>query len=172
MSQVFIDYGKGWEDAWSSHLETWTPLESNDNHKPLQSMDIDEDFRTIDELETNPYPTNMQLYCYGGRIVDKDLDEEETRTGVVDGSNRFRGSMDESEDFLPCSIEEVDHYARKFIIGIKYGGMQYFVKDFPKNSIILRMKKYSSDQFLKNAFRHYIEISDEIIPSQWLEKEE
>ena len=135
-------------------------------------MNIDEDVRTIDELETNPYPTNMQLYCYGGRIVDKELDEEEKRIGVVDGSNGFRGSMDEFDDLLPCSIEEIDRHERKHVVGMKYEGMEYFVQDFPVKSITLRMKKYSSDQFLKNTFRHYIEIRDEIIPSQWLEKEE
>jgi hypothetical protein len=46
-------------------------------------------------------------------------------------------------------------------------GMVHIVKDVPRYAIRLTDKMYSTDQHLENAFRHEINIPDDIFPSQW-----
>ena len=170
LCKIFIDYGEGWEDAWVSHVKDWTPYElTESNYSPLSQMS-EHDIRTADELETNPYPDNMQLLCYLGRIYDDELDEHEEDTGIVDGTKGFHGTADEldvQEYSLPCKVLEKDDESQEYNIGVTYKGTKYVVKRMPKSSIRKRMKNYSSDQFLKTAFRHFIEIDDDIFPSQW-----
>ena len=41
------------------------------------------------------------------------------------------------------------------------------ITNFEKKSIRLTLKRYTSDQHIKGAFRHFMEINDDIFPEQW-----
>ena len=46
-------------------------------------------------------------------------------------------------------------------------GVPHFITNYPRESIRYFYKPYRSDAHFENAFRHHIEIRDEIFPEQW-----
>lgn len=81
--EVTIDYGESWEDAFLLHKSTWTPPPVGD-YVPVKIMNERETvFRTVEELKTNPYPSNVRLACfkiqdrYDAKIEDEDNDNDE-----------------------------------------------------------------------------------------------
>mmetsp|Transcript_600 Transcript_600/g.758 ORF Transcript_600/g.758 Transcript_600/m.758 type:complete len:152 (+) Transcript_600:1166-1621(+) len=145
-----------------------------------------DDLRTVEELKTNPYPQNVQVACYGGKIIgeddddDDDEDDEEQEkddNGVVhmkaDRSFRAGGSdMDDPDKLLVCTIQSYDETTMKYTVHLSYDGVYYVISDFPKRSIRLVLKPYTSDIHIKGAFRHFMEIDDDIFPEHWKTSEE
>jgi hypothetical protein len=68
MSQVFIDYGKAWEDSWNEHVDKW----NHTTHKE------EEDFLSIKELNEKQGPLSI--------LVSGDL-----RKRTTDHPNVFTG---------------------------------------------------------------------------------
>ena len=52
--KVFLDYGVQWEEAWREHVENWDPP-IDDDYTPIKEMKNLDFFRTIEELEDQPY---------------------------------------------------------------------------------------------------------------------
>jgi hypothetical protein len=170
--EIFIDYGENWEKAWNTHVNNWTSTPNASQYSPVKEMIAKGDFRTLNELGNNPYPKNINMFCYGGAVMDDyDLDDyEEDELVRVDGRTGFAASkddLDEPEYILPCKIQYKDEKTGNYTMQIKHGGVRFLVKNFPKKSVILMFKPYTSDQHLEGAFRHFIEISDDIFPKQW-----
>ena len=82
--EVFLDYGKEWDQAWKSHLDDWMPVEGADNYVDASQLNCyDEDecknapvVKTYDEQEKHPYPDNLRMWCY--------FDYEDERKMVFD----------------------------------------------------------------------------------------
>ena len=94
-SQIFIDYGPKWEDAWESHKNTWEPpveVGGFKSYNPLVSMIGKAQFRTLDELEVNPYPDNIINACYWYEYKSGDYNPDER--GYYDAHEYiYEGSM-------------------------------------------------------------------------------
>ena len=98
-------------------------------------------------------------------------------------------------DFWPCSViskeeplgedKEVDGDSSRYVVRIfpsnfhleKYGHSHYegiatqlVLRDYPRSSIKFVTVPYKGDQHHPKAFRHHIEIRDEIFPEQWKNK--
>ncbi len=140
--KIFIDYGENWEDAWNSHVENWEPPEAVDGtgYTPLASIQKD-DLRTNIERETNPYPSHVELSCYGGRIIDE-ADEVEYEEDVVymTADSSFSTIIDGIEDnltkhLLSCDIEKYDEMTQKYTVNIYQDGVRFVVNNFQKSSI-------------------------------------
>ncbi len=137
---------------------------------PIAAIRSNNDIRTAEELEIRPYPENFEMFCYGGRIVDKQLEKEEITMRIVNGSFGFHGSEDELDDaelLLPCEVLTKNIKEAEYSVKVTYNNTDLIIEQLPQRSILIMMKKYSSDQFLKNSFRHYIEINDDMFPQQW-----
>ncbi len=130
-----------------------------------------DDFRTNEELKMNRYPDNIELFCYGGRFIDFKLGKDEVDTGIVDGSEGFNCTPDDlnydKESLFSCDVLEKNDELQEYTVGIVHEGIKFAVKRFPKSSIAMKVKRYSSDQFLRNAFRHFIGIDDDLFPTHW-----
>ncbi len=172
MLQIFIDYGEEWENAWEKHVEEWEAPESTDDYVPVRTMIDSGDFRSLEEQETNPYPSNVQLVCYFDECPAEgdewEGDEEETMDG------RYFESIygvDDGEDYLyPCDIVEKSSDSDDVFDAVRVhctGKSSVMLTSYPKESVTFRMKRYMSDQHLPGAFRHHIGIDDEIFPPQW-----
>lgn len=69
--EVLMDYGPEWEAAWNEHVKNWAPLPGTEKY--VYSGDWPEDYlRTMDELETNPYPENLHTMCIESYARDDD----------------------------------------------------------------------------------------------------
>jgi len=181
--EVIIDYGENWERAWEAHVQSWEAPINDGTYVPVRAMIESNDLRTADELESNPYPDNVQLVCLfwesefeGDEEENDEGSEEETTSGEHWVSASEKG-IDAESHTAPCEI--VESYKRHDPEG-RYEGRWYhtvrifgsmnrtlLLKDYPEESISFRMKEYTSDMHLPNAFCHFIESDDIIFPDPW-----
>jgi hypothetical protein len=94
-----------------------------------------------------------------------------------DGSNFTREELGfdylEAHGFWePCSVikeEDSGRYTVRVLskLGKNEESRPDFLTNYPRESIRYFLKPYKSDLHLPNAFRHHIEISDEIFPEKW-----
>ena len=61
--ELFLNYGKEWEAAWNRHVQTWKPVKGASEYVYPASMDETAPLRTVEELKTNPYPSNLMTVC-------------------------------------------------------------------------------------------------------------
>ena len=170
--EVFIDYGERWEMEFDDHVEKWEPPsdDGRGSYVPVRTMIENKDFRTLDELVTNPYPSNVQLVCiYWESDFEEDefFDESKTYHG---GEVSARGPESDS-NLSPCEIVEKSNDGSYVVRIFRPDDKGIVTKDeYPEENISFRMRKYSSDMHLAGAFRHMIEISDGMFPAQWMER--
>ena len=177
--EVFMDYGPVWERAWEKHLQTWQPIENAGSY--VHSTEWDEPFlRTVDELKLNPYPGNLQTMCIrsytilqddGGAVYVDIEDDDAVRTDRwhCDVMAR-RGNEDDGYVYdvnlltdIPQTNEdgEEDEEAESELVWV-------YIRDMDANAVMLTDKSFTADWHLPNAFRHYIQIPDDVIPEPWL----
>ena len=71
------------------------------------------------------------------------------------------------KSYLPCDIHEINHETKEFKVEMEHDEHSFLVTNFPSEFITLMIKRYSSDVHLEGAFRHFIEIDDDIFPDSW-----
>jgi len=166
--EVFIDYGENWEEAWQNHVENWEPQEYDESDfQPLTSMD-NSDLRTIEEQATKPYPANLQNACF----YDYDDAKEETEEELsMDGTDFVTDDGIEKErNVWPCEVVEIAKESTgKTVCTVRVlqENQTIRITNYPAESITFKMRPYSSDLHLQNAFRHSPEIDDALFPNQW-----
>jgi hypothetical protein len=78
--ELFLNYGKEWEEAWNRHVATWkpaVPAGDEDDYVYPASMDETASLKTVEELKTNPYPSNLMTVC-------QTPDDKRKKTNVVE----------------------------------------------------------------------------------------
>lgn len=100
------------------------------------------------------------------------------RYSSSDGSSYF-GDYEEQFDgsYWPCAVvgsEDGSTYTVRILQSLLHSETKWheqdlprFITNFPRESIRYFNKPYTSDLHLLNAFRHPIEIRDDIFPEQW-----
>ncbi len=174
-----------WESAWVSHVNSWkAPPSSKDGkilYSPVSTFIANKDIRTIEEIKTNPYPENVQLLCYIGsykKSKTQDLNEEKEVIEITDSQRTFhifnKDILDEPDNLVPCEVIEPSNSeetvsGETFVVRLFQieNNRNILVRNYPRLSIVIAMKPYSSDQHLEGSFRHFIEISDDIFPDKW-----
>jgi hypothetical protein len=166
--EVFLDYGDLWEKAWSDHVQNWKPSFADEQYVSAYQLNEDERLLTIFEQIHYPYPSNAELSCdinlfnridWGafqndGRVIlsdhgDKYLDCDVLRHREVNGTTRYTAVANRpSTDTLPERFEKL--------------------VDAPREAFRFRDRPYTSDMFLRNAFRQPITIPDEMFPELWM----
>ena len=78
--EIFIDYGRDWDEAYQRHVRSWdagiadktrgdatkphTRLNNTSRYIPAHTFQNDSFVRTAMEQRENPYPPNVQTYCF------------------------------------------------------------------------------------------------------------
>jgi hypothetical protein len=189
--EILLNYGEEWERAWLEHVETWEPLPDAKNYisaeDAIQTMGI----LTVEEQKSNPYPDNVQTACYFSHTANtvyhdyKDDDDDDNSTSMWVKWNEINhhclrwcsilerievGDDDDDDDdrrlvyydalLLPpdsnldeeCLLPENE---------------KIYVMEIPSDAVTLVDQPLSRDQYISNAFRHYIQLPDDILPSAW-----
>lgn len=180
--EIFIDYGSDWSEAWKSHVESFESSTEHDkqyisasdyNHANDEKTSV---VRTASEQQDNPYPENLQTVCFFTAGVGVSRKEA---NGVVYTS---WNTAEYHQCLRPCSV--LDRYEQGGAILHKaemlplYDGLtpgceldgNYVVTDIPREAIRIADRPYTSDVFLKNAFRHAIGVPDGFFPETWMQK--
>ena len=150
--------------------------------------------RTQDEQKNNPYPRNVVIKCrldldigignythtpkqtpfYRRKFVDDDLikgSKSRHKCNILKRKGKQRISFDDEEvevdDTGPFLYTiEIQNYKKKQ--GRLTIHEHHEITDVPIEAIDLVNKKYTSDMFLKSAFRHEMALPDGLWPEAWM----
>ena len=150
-------------------MESWQPPDPSDTgtYEQISTLRDDEDYRTLDESETNPYPDNVILVCYFPKCNEESEDNEEGEEKDFYGKSiRSDRDVDEEKELFECEVVDKpsDYWTVRVFCPDE---TTYLVSSYSNELVTFRMTPYFSDQHLPGAFRHYIEIEDELFPEHW-----
>lgn len=172
--EIFLDYGDDWQKAWDSHVEHWKPTRNAEKHVYPEEMPTDDQLKTLEEQEDDPYPKNLAMVC--------DIGDWDRKRGTGKPQKWYpsdwewpmpltychilsRKKNKEGEDLYEIAIT-FDQMNPAFDSSIPREEM-YIDYDVPRKAIFWVEKPYQSDMHLKNAFRHTMKFPDELVPQTW-----
>jgi SET domain len=184
--EVFIDYGSEWKAAYKKHVEEWNAkVAAGEIQKewPLRAVDMNARYHTVKPFKTEPefakepYPENVSLKAFlvlqdsdkAGTAADPKVWGEEKNETAYHHDNLFdvtaleRKQVENSSAVVPYTYKV--QWASK-------AGKTTVVEGVPHEALVFFDKPGTSDQFVDNAFRHYIGIPDDIFPDAWRNLEE
>jgi hypothetical protein len=191
--EVFLDYGVEWTRAWNKHVKQWKPVEDDSGvpYAPAYVMnEVTDKIRTQQEQEEfYAYPDNLQLACfykYSEMVQQKKAHEDYDKSGVTMIKWRPTKDITNLRYLRPCQIikrdEDQERGTSRYTVKMlnRPGNMTppeeripsnevatHLVAQVPRPAIRFVDKPYSTDQHLPNAFRHYIGLTDDLLPPSW-----
>lgn len=191
--EILLDYGQAWQDAWNSHVERWRLSSSHDHHPEnvayIQDLDNDIVIRTKEEQQRSPYPDDIFTSCYYS-YADGMRRGRKRSDGIFVWAHSH--SIFYDKNLRPCIVLDRYHsdvgyqslvekvYLYTVVILNRFGlrtderiprGQAHIVTSVPRNAIRFSNKIYTSDQHLRKAFRHEINLDDELFPPNWLDSQ-
>lgn len=184
--EIFLDYGRDWEDSWWKHVrEIWKP--NNKHYTPSYVMDdAIKLMRTEQEQKVHPYPDNLFTSCF---YRYSDRSEEERVTAKSDQSKdsitSFRWHLTkglyELKNLRPCRVlKRMEDKSGRSVYAVRMlnrPGLNdgelipkdefHIVTHIPRAAIRFSDKTGTTDQHLKNTFRHEIGLPEYLIPAAW-----
>jgi hypothetical protein len=197
--EIFLDYGREWQVAWETHkaefeMSKYSLSLEDINYisaeRFMAKSNSEKYYRTLFEQGTNPYPDNLQTYCFYEQHNDELLAGEDDTYRKYNGSSRGfkRFSWNDHPEhpcMRPCTIAEryetADEDEPRYNVEmfrddndeVMYYcsiSMDYFYKDVPHSDIRLLDRARTTDVFRKSAFRHEIGVPDGFYPREWMRK--
>lgn len=161
--ELFLDYGREWEEAWKEHVEQWSP-----DTRPYtypQDMDRKEPFLTLQEQQKRPLTDNLQTVCWTDNWKRREHSPLPWRRPTA---------FDWPEGSVQCDILDrvrtLDSY--NYTVALHYGHDPYNRTDtrfidtmVPHEAIYYVDKPGSSD--LHFGFRHPMKLPNHLVPSSW-----
>ena len=159
--EITVDYGEEWEQAWKAHVLNWDesdyPKEYNGAH----------DFRDLEVLpaydEENQelaLPTNVMTVCWLNNLA-----KPEKGGNVWKWRNTNTDSLGSAKR---CWIEGYDDGRDTYTISFLNSNKKYQkVRGLPRRAIRVVDRPYTSNQYLRTAFRHEAHLPDAMVPDNW-----
>lgn len=169
--EVFLDYGSEWQEAWDQHVKSWRkPLDSK-THRPVEPFQNQQKLPTRQDFQngdTEQLPLNAMTVCW----VDFD-DVEETDDPHVFRwtSDHITGDQTETRQCTLISRHERNGKYR-YTAEMKIDGTKYIFTDILRRGIDVVDRPYTANQFLRQSFRHLIQMPDKMIPEAWKDLEQ
>jgi SET domain len=178
--ELFLDYGKEWEDALSDHIEHGTS--SAENESGYISATLMSKLPVMDS-EGQEASIEDRTYIYECRLhpnVAMDSDpvfEDIESTQPLDLRNwpsEFLAWYKENDfaSWYPCKVVSGDSVAKRYSVEVfvkplttQSIGRKY--SNVPGERIRISDGLYQSDQHLPWSFRHYIPMPDSMFPLRW-----
>ena len=169
--EVFIDYGNLWQEAWQRHLSNWEQGKKFRKIKkswPVRALDLTQQYKN--KPLSQKIPENILTKCF--LVISKEVGEESANENGekirVWTEHKTRHTF-ESANLFDCSIlerEEDKNGESQYTISWTddEDGSKTIVKHVPRRAIVFVDKENTGDQFTEMAFRHYIQIPDDIFP--------
>ena len=181
--EIFIDYGRGWQEAWDEHINTWKPIEGAEKY--VSASELNEaraPIFTEEEQNENPYPENIVCTCYvRGNIRKKKNPEPGPFGDAYEWSNK-RKILYYHDNAYECDILSRDEMYPGHAGNIRPDDVTYtarvyldeseedegtIIHSIPPRAIEFTDKPDTKDVSQKNVFRHPIDIPDDIFPKKW-----
>ena len=161
---VRSERGLGSHHSWDSDDEEedgiyWKDLSDDDIHREY-AVDVGE-YRSAPFIHFKDHPPGTTGHFWPCSILAKS-DREEDEENVDEDEDRYLVRIYPSDYHHYENGEEYyeDHDFAEHVL----------LKNYPRSSIRFVTLPYQSDQYHPKAFRHHIEIRDELFPEQWKNK--
>ena len=188
--EIFLDYGKAWGEAYETHSKRWDESTSVTYHTADQWFNNKklnpnpEYLQTVEELNANPYPDNLQTICYYDSDVKVERVDEASNTtyAIWDDANddtpphecmrpceileRYADPDEEGEFLYTAEMFHFEGEENYWFCDIRAG--RHIARNVDFDGILIVDKPYSHDIFLEKAFRHAIGVPDDFYPKEWL----
>ena len=177
--EIFLDYGDEWEEKWLAHVRDWQPPPDSESYQSAREWveaNPDAVLRTEEEQGVNPYPENFEMRCLVD-IIEYNFELNRMT------NEEARALWHEKAESMICTVQErrqepngeylyIVHYLPLGYLeddGMTEDGMvSWYVSDWiPRGAISFADSPYTTDIFLRGAFRQPIGIPDEIMPTAW-----
>lgn len=182
--EIFLDYGREWEDSWWEHVrEIWKP--NNEHYTPSYVMDdAIRMIRTEQEQKDHPYPDNLFTSCFY-RYSDRSKEERAVAKNEQDKDSltSFRWHLTKGlydlKNIRPCRVlKRIEEKSGRSVYAVRMlnrPGLSdsetipedeiHIVTHIPRAAIRFSDKTGTTDQHLKNAFRHEIGLPEDLVRS-------
>jgi len=186
--EVYLNYGEDWDRAWNKFVQKeWAPSDEDKNYVPAEELNRRVEWiKTKSELDKEPYDAKeATTICYLGNNVTIMKSGQGEENSIRKHEWRYTSPQmyENTVHTFPCTIigrestvsldDAVDRSDSVRPIDVRMNAIvQYdddnlLVTGIPRKAIRFVDRKYSSDMFLRNAFRHEIQIPDHLIPAAW-----
>lgn len=177
--EIFLNYGKEWDDAFSRHVAQWTKPDSantfipsnvlNRGNAPLMMSDDPRMIHQGYECRLEPFAIETS------HVAHLEEDYFSNPTIKVENWNDQLKMLVKDNKFLvwyPCELLSIDESGDTYKTHV-------YSKNLPKRKLIRSHRgvprkairytdrPYHSDQHLAFSFRHYIPIPDSMFPLRW-----
>jgi SET domain len=184
--EIFLNYGTAWETSWDGFVRNWN-LSSYD--KGFASSEVLnqrlEWLKTTDELDSEPYTFSNNDHgmtvCFIAKLFKSIVETEpgSMRTFRWNGSNKIFFSADYAH---PCEVVErnigsVDidrvHDRQDSVLPLQVtytvilDDEDVKIVDVPRKAIQFFDKQYMSDNNWRKAFRHEMQLPEQMVPPAW-----
>jgi hypothetical protein len=172
--EIFLDYGDLWVAAWEKHVREWIPAEDEDyvDAATYNSLHAGEPIKTVLEQSFDPYPQNLQTVCYymatesmeGKTEVDFTPDNYNCLRPctVTKRSEDETGAVEYTATIFPIANNMVNPYC----LHIPMEGIP--VNKLPVYTVRLMDAHYTTDQHMRQSFRHEIGVPEDLYPARWM----
>jgi hypothetical protein len=155
--EIFIDYGKAWEEAWQEHVKKYQPRSAN--YIPAFELNkmTDIEYRTGKDLEYEV--DNVMLMCrlwYIQQFFNEVEDDVECKILEKRGNDRYVAQ-------LKAIVNHNDDAYTTVTPG-------HILWDVPSDAFFFYDLPYTRDHYVPNAFRHAMMIPDDMFPAIWKNK--
>lgn len=184
--EIYLDYGRAWEDSWWKHVrEVWKPYDKH--YTPSYVMDdAIKMIRTEQEQKEHPYPRNLFTSCFY-RYSDRSEEErsiskkEQRKDSLTSFRWHLTKGLYDLKNLRPCRIlKRVEDKSERSVYAVRMlnrPGLDdneiipedelHIVTHIPRSAIRFSDERGTTDQHLKNAFRHEIGLPEDLIPADW-----
>jgi hypothetical protein len=154
--EILIDYGRDWQEAWEHHVKTFVPPSSDyvpayELNKKVYELEL----RTEDEREYEL--DGVQMHCRWHYLRQRGIPKPR---GADDPACRIVRKLGE-DSFLVRLIHRANREDRVTLTPGK------LVWGIPQDAFFFTDLKYSRDHHQRYAFRHEMQIPDEMFPEIW-----
>ena len=201
--EIFLDYGKDWEDAWDKYIEQWKSpcggLFSGAcfaSSMAIREMNIDKFNKAYHEWSENHYTacqiTQSEVQKHGSEFVflvkeklDPAADDsiKESYKGITYDDEGFKITPHQHLhlQYFPCKIMASRYYREEFDVlalvnprfvpvkslKVKHSKVLIKLNNLPPKDVIFVPRPLKGDMNDPKAFRHEIELPDEVFPDLW-----
>lgn len=192
--EILLDYGPAWSAAWKNHVDGWKPpITKGAPYIPSYVLnDAIRQLRIPSELKLQPYPDNVYTVClYQYQAHQKEVDQARKFGGSA-GVTAYAWKATLSRIFhpqnlRPCTVVQRDDEDESsnekkittYTVQIKNRvglsedevipkeQLPFLVSKVPRQAIRFADKVGTTDPYLPGAFRHFIDIPDDVFPDSW-----
>ncbi len=167
------------EDPYPDNIQTMCYKYYDEHDDPVDiSSFTDEDILLFREETSDEKLESVEYFGYHNEDELHFIDPDAPNQVVTDGSDQIDAKHSDGAGwFWPCQIltrEQDNTYSVRILhnpsdttigwVTMRYARVLY---NYPGQSIKFGNKRYTSDQFLPGAFRHHIELDDDMLPDHW-----